>query len=72
MGGDRHSDFDSKQPTGDIHEFLMGEVRYNSLVLNFPEEAERLHKQLIEDFKARYERLKAMAEEKSEVTAEVN
>jgi|GEM_PF-3624690 pyruvate-ferredoxin/flavodoxin oxidoreductase len=34
---------DSKEPTGDFHEFLMGEVRYSSLVKSFPEEAKKLN-----------------------------
>jgi len=33
---------DSKEPTANFKEFLMGEVRYSSLVRSFPEEAEKL------------------------------
>ena len=62
---------DSKEPTGDLHAFLMGEVRYASLVKNFPEEAERLHTRLIEEYKARYLKYKALAEAPAPVSAEV-
>ncbi|MEA3238541.1 MAG: pyruvate:ferredoxin (flavodoxin) oxidoreductase, partial [Candidatus Bipolaricaulota bacterium] len=53
---------DSKEPTGDFHEFLMGEVRYSSLVKSFPGEAERLHKQLEEECMERYQEYKKLAE----------
>ena len=53
---------DMKEPTGDFHEFLMGEVRYSSLVQSFPEEAKRLHAKLEEEYKERYEQYKEMAE----------
>ncbi len=53
---------DSKEPTGDIQKFLMGEVRYASLTQSHPEEAERLHKRLAEEFSERYLKYKAMAE----------
>ena len=33
---------DSKEPTADFHEFLMGEVRYASLKKQYPETAEAL------------------------------
>lgn len=53
---------DSKEPTGDIHEFLMGEVRYHTLTLSFPEEAETLHKRLAEGQMEKYKQYKKMAE----------
>jgi pyruvate-ferredoxin/flavodoxin oxidoreductase len=53
---------DSKEPTGDLHEFLMGEVRYASLTQTFPDEAKILHARLVEEFKERYAKYKAMAE----------
>ncbi len=52
---------DSKEPTGDFHEFLMGEVRYSSLLKSFPEEAKRLHRQLEAECKERYEEYKKLA-----------
>ncbi len=54
---------DSKEPNGKIKEFLMGEVRYQSLTASFPEEAARLHALLEKDLNARYRRYKAMAEQ---------
>jgi pyruvate-ferredoxin/flavodoxin oxidoreductase len=53
---------DSKEPTGDFHEFLMGEVRYSSLVKSFPAEAKRLHKRLEEEYMERYQEYKKLAE----------
>ena len=54
---------DSKEPEGSLHDFIMGEIRYNSLTRTFPEEAKRLHKALEEDVRNRYQRYKKMAEE---------
>jgi pyruvate-ferredoxin/flavodoxin oxidoreductase len=53
---------DSKEPTGDFKEFLMGEVRYSSLTRTFPEKAETLFKKAEEDMKDRYKTYKHMAE----------
>jgi pyruvate-ferredoxin/flavodoxin oxidoreductase len=53
---------DSKEPNGKLKEFIMGEVRYNTLTRSFPEEAKRLHKKLEEDVNARYKKYKAMSE----------
>lgn len=53
---------DSKQPDGSLHDFIMGEVRYSSLVRTFPKEAEKLHKKLKEDVDERYEQYKHLAE----------
>jgi len=53
---------DSKEPNGKIREFIMGEIRYNSLTRSFPEEAKRLHKKLEEDINNRYKKYKSMAE----------
>jgi len=54
---------DSKEPTGDFQEFLMGEVRYASLNQTFPEEAKRLHAQLEAEYAERYQTYKRMAEQ---------
>ena len=54
---------DSKEPTGDFQEFLMGEVRYSSLTRTFPENAKTLFKKAEEDVKDRYEFYKKMAAE---------
>ena len=53
---------DMKEPTGNFHDFLMGEVRYSSLVQSFPEEAARLHAQLETEYMERYQTYKKMAE----------
>jgi len=54
---------DSKEPKGSLHDFIMGEIRYNSLTRTFPEEAKRLHKLLEKDVEERYKQYKEMAEE---------
>ncbi|MCR4838699.1 MAG: pyruvate:ferredoxin (flavodoxin) oxidoreductase [Eubacterium sp.] len=48
---------DSSRPTDSYRDFLMGEVRYNSLKLRFPEEAETLFTKGEESAKERYESL---------------
>jgi pyruvate-ferredoxin/flavodoxin oxidoreductase len=53
---------DSKEPTGDLKEFLMGEVRYHTLTLSFPDEAEKLHSLLGEHLKAKYDQYKKLSE----------
>ncbi len=50
---------DSKEPTASYRDFIMGEVRYNSLTLKFPERAEELFETAEADALARYERLKS-------------
>ncbi len=52
---------DSKEPTGNFKEFLMGEVRYSSLTRTFPENADKLFEKAEEDMKERYEIYKNMA-----------
>lgn len=54
---------DYKEPDGTLREFIMGEIRYNSLTRSFPEEAKRLHKKLEEDVNERYKKYKKLAEE---------
>jgi len=53
---------DSKEPKGDLKDFLMGEVRYHSLTLSFPEEAEKLHSELAKHLRAKYQQYKKMSE----------
>ena len=53
---------DSKEPNGQLRDFIMGEVRYNVLTMTFPEEAQKLHKKLEENVDARYQKYKRMAE----------
>ncbi len=54
---------DSKEPTGDFKEFLMGEVRYSSLTRTFPQNAEKLFKEAEQENRERYELYKRMAEQ---------
>ncbi|MFQ5772503.1 MAG: thiamine pyrophosphate-dependent enzyme, partial [bacterium] len=53
---------DSKKPDGTLQKFLEGEIRFASLKRTFPQEAQRLHTQLEEQFNARYEELARMAD----------
>ncbi len=52
---------DSKEPSADFKEFLMGEVRYSSLTRTFPKNAETLFQKAEEDVKERFETYKRMA-----------
>ena len=54
---------DSKEPTLDYNEFIMGEVRYSSLVRTFPETAEVLLKEAAEQAKEKYQTYKKLAEQ---------
>ena len=53
---------DSKKPDGSLKKFMEGEIRYASLQRTYPEEAERLHALLVEQFNERYEELALMAD----------
>ncbi|MBN2031771.1 MAG: pyruvate:ferredoxin (flavodoxin) oxidoreductase [Deltaproteobacteria bacterium] len=52
---------DSKEPSGNFREFLMGEVRYSSLTRTFPEAADKLFEKAEKDAKDRFETYKRMA-----------
>jgi pyruvate-ferredoxin/flavodoxin oxidoreductase len=52
---------DSKKPSGEFKEFLLGEVRYSSLTRTFPEDAENLFQRAKEDMKERFEIYSRMA-----------
>jgi len=52
---------DSKDPTGDFREFLMGEIRYSSLKTLMPGEAEQLYAKAEAEAKARLDTLKKLA-----------
>ena len=54
---------DSKAPTGDFQQFLMGENRYASLKLSFPEKADALYHKAANDAKERYEGYVKLAKE---------
>lgn len=47
---------DSKAPTGEFRDFIMGQVRYNSLLKEFPDTAEALFTKLEREAKERYEK----------------
>ncbi len=53
---------DSKEPTLDLDEFLMGEVRYKTLLKQFPDEAHRLHAMLKDEYLKRYQLYQKLAE----------
>jgi pyruvate-ferredoxin/flavodoxin oxidoreductase len=52
---------DSKEPTADFKEFLMGEVRYSSLTRTFPDAADELFEKAEKDAKDRFETYKRLA-----------
>ena len=54
---------DSKAPTGDFQQFLMGENRYASLKLSFPEKADALYHKAANDAKERYDGYVKLAKE---------
>ena len=53
---------DSKEPTGDLREFLLGENRYRALSLVSPDHAEQMYQITEEDARERYEIYKHLAE----------
>ena len=55
---------DSKAPTADYEEFLMGEVRYNSLARSNPERAKELFEKAVKNAKEKYDKLVKMAQDK--------
>lgn len=52
---------DSKEPTGNFKEFLLGEVRYSSLQRTFPEAAEELFEVAEKYAREKYEKYKKLA-----------
>lgn len=53
---------DSKEPTFELKDFMMGEVRFAALTRTFAEEAERLLKEAEADAREKYAEYKRMAE----------
>ncbi|KJS16981.1 MAG: pyruvate-flavodoxin oxidoreductase [Peptococcaceae bacterium BRH_c4b] len=53
---------DSKEPSGNFRDFIMGEVRYASLTQMFPADAEALFEKTEQDAKERYETYKRLAQ----------
>ncbi len=63
--GENGFHLDSKEPNwADFQNFIMGEVRYNSLLKTFPEEAKELFAKTEQFAKLRYEGYKRLAEGK--------
>jgi len=62
---------DSKEPKFEtLQQFLSGEVRYSSLEKAFPEESLKLRAAIEEEYRARYQSLKRLAEVEPPQTAE--
>lgn len=55
---------DSKEPTASFRDFIMGEVRYTSLINTFPETAEELFQGAEKYAKIRYNSYKRLADQK--------
>jgi pyruvate-ferredoxin/flavodoxin oxidoreductase len=53
---------DSKPPTGNFRQFIMDQVRYSSLVKEFPDVAESLFEQTEKEAVARYKKYKQLAD----------
>lgn len=53
---------DCKLPTTPLKDFLMGEVRYRTLTQTFPEEAEKLHTELAQQYQRRFAMYQKLAE----------
>lgn len=60
--GENPLSIDSAPPTESYRDFIMGEVRYNALTLNFPERAEELFKKAEEGALERFAALKRIEE----------
>ncbi len=54
---------DSKAPTASYRDFIMGEVRYNSLTRAFPERAEQLFEKAEKFAEEKYERLEQLSKQ---------
>lgn len=52
---------DSKEPTGDFQQFLMGQNRYASLKLSFPKKAQELYDKATQDAQERYSGYRRLA-----------
>ena len=54
---------DSREPTESFRDFIMGQVRYSALALQFPEVAEELFKKAEENAQERYAIYKQLSEQ---------
>lgn len=61
---------DSKEATESYRDFIMGEVRYNSLTKRFPERAEKLFTEAEKESKERYQHFQALKESYEEEVKE--
>ena len=59
--GENPFTLDSKKPTGDFRAFLLGQNRYASLKLSFPDKAEELYNKCARDAEERYNTYAALA-----------
>jgi pyruvate-ferredoxin/flavodoxin oxidoreductase len=57
---------DSRYPAWTNNEFIMGEVRYNSLTLTFPDRAQDLFAHAEEDAESRFDRLLEQRDEEDD------
>ncbi len=60
--GENPFQLDSKEPSASYRDFIMGEVRYNSLTRSFPDRAEQLFTKAEKYAEEKYAKLKKMAE----------
>ncbi len=60
--GENPFQLDSKEPSASYRDFIMGEVRYNSLTRSFPDRAEKLFANAEKYAEEKYAKLKKMAE----------
>ena len=63
LDGKNPFQLDSKEPKASYEDFIMGEVRYNSLARSNPERAKELFEQAAKDAKAKYEHLVKLAKD---------
>ena len=61
--GENPFHLDSKAPTANYRDFIMGEVRYNSLTRAFPDRAEKLFAAAEDDAKKDYEHLEELSKQ---------
>ncbi|MDR3215344.1 MAG: pyruvate:ferredoxin (flavodoxin) oxidoreductase [Bacilli bacterium] len=57
---------DSKQPQGDLKQFIRGENRYASLEVAFPDKAERLYNKLVNDAQENWDYYNNLAQKKED------
>ena len=53
---------DSKEPTANFRDFIMGQIRYSSLSKEFPEIADKLYAMTEQDAKDKYHTYKELAD----------